>query len=232
MEASPCSRFRAVALTLRAGLRSAGLGKTDVHHEGTHFAQSAAEGRRSRALRGGRRARLRRVPRARPAAARLVRSAGPPRGDRPGGHRPGVDQRDPRYLRLVPRVHGAGRDRLWSASAPASSRPGSRQGGPRRPRRRRRDRRCGTSPRSWPCSPWSRRGRLDGADAGHARRRHGSRRQPLVPHAARDPVRADGPLRARSTTSTRSSSPRSIRRTPRSSTRSRCSPSTATSSRR
>ena len=34
--------------------------------------------------------------------------------------------------------------------------------------------------------------RLDGADPGDDRRRHGPRRQPLVPHAARGAVRADG----------------------------------------
>ena len=79
-----------------------------------------------------------------------------------------------------------------------------------------------------------RRGRrgVDGADPRQPRRGHGPRRHALVPHAARDPVRARRRTSARSTTSTRSSSPRSTRRTPRSCTRSRCSPSTATSSRR
>ena len=88
---------------------------------------------------------------------------------------------------------------------------------------------------AWICAARRHRGgrrRLDGADAPGARRRHGPRRLALVPHAARDPVRAERRPRRRSTTSTRSSSPRSTRRTPRSCTRSGSSPSAATSSRR
>ena len=149
-------------------------------------------GRRPRADAGPGGAGLRRPPGARPAPAGLVRGAGAVgRGGARGGG-PDLDLRGAGHLRGIrggrrARRRDRGRRRRRPDRRQAGSRPGGAtgRGAARAPR-------LGARQGGRRARLRGARRRLDGADPGDDGRRHGPRRQPLVPHAARGAVRADG----------------------------------------